>query len=148
MTATWAASQQRVEQSLREGKSTREELIEATGLAYRTIMSCIRRADVEIENTWPRHYYLRRSAFYIDAPVKVDETIVEPQTIEAEKLGPIWEKSRAKLGQDIEETIMTTMDRGEVLGRLETITASILGVIVALRSVEDSPEWREQIGID
>jgi hypothetical protein len=129
------------------GVSTREGLIEATGLTSKTVMSALNRAAVNVEHTWPRRYTLVRSAF-LNRPVQVvHETILEPTPYDASTVGKVWQAGRTKIGVEIADTDLSKLDRDEALSRIETLAASLLGVVVALRSVEDSPEWHEQIGL-
>jgi hypothetical protein len=81
------------------------------------------------------------------APEVIVQHIVEPLSIPVKELGPKWQEGRSKLGQEVAAIDLAALNLQTAIRHLEVEAASILGAIVALKSVKDGPDWREQIGL-
>jgi len=151
----WAVSQRAVEAALSRGPKTIRELTDETGFSYNTVKAALGRGTIlrSIDGQ-PTRYTLVKPAIEGDAPnvIPIDREpryihIVKPLEIQMEDLGPRWQAAAAKIGQEIAEIDLETLDLKTAIRHLEVEAASILGAIIALRSVKDGPDWREQIGL-
>lgn len=151
----WATSQRAVEAALSRGPRTIRQLQEETGYSYNTVKAALDRGTIlRSASGQPTTYTLVKPAIEGDAPnvIPIDREpryihIVKPLEIEMEDLGPRWQANAKKLGQEIAEIDLETLDLKTAIRNLEIEAASILGAIVALRSVKDGPDWRNQIGL-
>ncbi len=151
----WAPSQRAVEAALSRGPKSIRELVDETGFSYNTVKAALDRGTIlKSTNGYPITYTLVTPAIEADAPnvIPIDREpryihIVKPLDIEMEELGPRWQAAAQKIGQEIAEIDLETLDLKTAIRHLEIEAASILGAIVTLRSVKDGPDWREQIGL-
>lgn len=151
----WAISQRAVEAALSRGPKTIRQLQDETGYSYNTVKACLNRGIIVQSMTGsPRTFTLVRPAIEGDAPnvIPIDREpryihIVQPLEIAMEDLGPRWQAASRKIGQEIAEIDLETLPLKTAIRHLEVEAASILGAIVALRSVKDGPDWRQQIGL-
>lgn len=155
----WVESQKAVEAALSRGPKSLTQIVDQTGLTRKTVLRAIDRADVDVEPSWPRIYTLRESAFdRMDKPQPEVETpepvkapqyihIVEPMSFEAIELGPRWQENRVKLGREIGQLDLTKLSLKEAREHFAIEVASLLGVLVILRQIDDGPDWRDQIGL-
>lgn len=144
-----------MEAALSRGPKTVRQLCEETGYSYNTVKACLDRGTiVKSVQGQPITFTLVKPAIEGDAPnvIPIDSSpryihIVKPLEISMEELGPRWQGAARKIGQEIADIDLETLDLKTAIRHLEVEAASILGAIVALRSVKDGPDWREQIGL-
>ena len=151
----WAVSQRAVEAALSRGPRTIRQLQDETGYSYNTVKAALGRGVI-LRNAQgqPTTFTLVKPALEGDAPnvTAIDREpryihIVRPIEIPMEDLGPRWQAGAKKLGQEIAAIDLEVLDLKTAIRHLEVEAASILGAIVALRSVKDGPDWRDQIGL-
>lgn len=150
----WHRSQREIETCIARGPKTIVEICSETGYSYNTVMAALKRAVTTRSKDWPARYTLVRSAFE-DGPEPVEEPsapivvhIVPPAEIPMEQVGTRWQAGREKIGQEIADIDLQTLNLKKAIKTLEIEAASLLGIIVQLRAVKDGPDWRSQIGLE
>lgn len=149
----WETSQRAVEAALLRGSKTVAQLMDETGYSRNTVKSALRRCDAQKEGWPPTYNFITTQAqaevskiIALDGEAKVFH-LVKPVEIDIEEVGPRWQSGAEKIGREIAGIDLQALDLKTALKHLEVEAASILGVIVALRSVKDGPDWRTQIGL-
>lgn len=135
-------AEEAVARALKHEPQTMRQLVGATGYTRNTVRLALERNQArQVPNSWPPEYTLE-----LPEEVVIIPPSVEPLEIPVDEVGPRWQQGVTKLAKEIVAIDLETLDLADAIKALEVEAASLLGVLEALRSVKDGPDWRQQIG--
>ena len=136
-------AEEAVARALQREPQTMRQLVGMTGYTRNTVRLALERNKArQLPGSWPPEYTLE-----LPEEVVVIPPSVEPLEIPVHELGPRWQQGVTKLAKEIVAIDLQTLELAEAVKALEIEASSILGVLEALRSVKDGPDWRKQIGL-
>ena len=119
--------------------SSISEIVARTGISRSTVRASLYGPDISESLFWPRLYS-------VIEPI-ANGIALEAQEIPVAEAGARWQEKRALIGDGLSGLDLTKMPYGDALKMFEGSASALLGMVNALRSVGDVPEWREEVGL-